>query len=394
MKTVLFVGDHARSSGFGRASRGVLEILKATCNVVVLGINHRGDPLPPNVPAPDYPVYPAWVPGGDGLGLRRMAEMVILHKPDLIVLQCNPWNVPAYQKTLHNNGHGNIPVIAIVAVEGKNCIGTHLNQLKHAIFWNEFSRQEAVAGGFKRESSVIPLGVDIDFFNPGDRVEAREMLQISEVPKDAFIVLNVNRNQHRKRLDLTMIYFAEWIKTRGIDDAYLYMHVLPGSQVQLDLEQLGQYLKISRRLILAEPLDIFNGAPDAFVRAAYRAANVQMSTSLGEGHGLTSMEGMACGTPQIGGDYSAFGEWGRGAMYLVPCDSEGVMPDVNGMIGGIPNKVETIEALDRFYSSPGIRQRFTDMGLARVREERFRWENIASEIARVITRTLAKVAAK
>lgn len=393
MKTILFVGDHARSSGFGRASHGVLDLLKTSFNVVVLGINFRGD-YDPNKPQYDYPVYPAWVPGGDGLGVRRMAEMVFLHKPDLIVLQCNPWSVPAYQKALHANGHGNIPVIAIVAIEGKNCIGTDLNQLKHAIFWNEFSRQEAIAGGFKRESDVIPLGVDTDFFFPGDKQAAREMLQIAEVPSDAFILLNVNRNQHRKRLDLTMFYFAEWIKTRGIRDAYLYMHVLPGSQVQVNLEQLGQYLKISDRLILAEPLDIFNGAPDVYVRAAYRAADAQLSTSLGEGHGLTTMEGMACGTPQVGGDYSAFGDWAKGAMWLVPCCSEGVMPDVNGMVGGVPDKDGVLMALDTFRNVPATRDEFRRLGLTRVNEDRFRWANIASEIARVITRQVAKASVK
>ena len=380
---LLWVGDAACSSGFGRATHGILDILKTKHEPTVIGINFRGDPRQRY----DYPIYPAWVPGGDGLGISRMNEVMDICEPELVVLQCNPWNVPNYQRALQAAGRADVPVMAIVAVEGKNCAGHLLNRLKHVVFWNEFSRREAILGGFKADevpSSVIPLGVDAEFFSPGDRDQAREQLGIDAVPKGSFIVVNVNRNQHRKRLDLTMMYFAEWIKSRGIDDAYLYLHVLPGSSVQLDLEGLGRYLKISHRLILAEPRDIFNGAPDHYVRAAYRAGNVGLNTTLGEGHGLTPMEMMACGTPPIVGDYSAVGEWAKDAAWLVPVCSEGVMPDVHGMIGGVPDKAACIDALDTFYNFPEVRAKFADLARERVTRPEFAWANISARFAEAV----------
>lgn len=206
------------------------------------------------------------------------------------------------------------------------------------------------------------------------------MLGLPEVPEGAFILGNVNRNQYRKRIDLSIIYFAEWVKNYGIYDAYLYLHVLPGSSVKIDCQQLAKYYGVHKRLILAEPKNIYDGAPEEYVRATYRAFDVQISTTLGEGWGLTTMEGMACGIPQIAGDYSALAEWGRDAIYLIPCNSEGVMPDVNGMIGSAPSKEAAVEAIDALYKSPD-RLGYGQRGLERVRQPEFNWNNIADRFA-------------
>jgi len=379
MKNLLLIGDAACSSGFGRATAGILDHLHKHHNVSVLGVNYHGDPH--KYP---YPIYPAHMPGGDPLGLNRLGTLLPRIQPDGIILQTNPWHVPHYAKAFHRHGFGNIPIVGIIAVEGKNCVGTQLNFLKRAIFWNEFSAQQAVNGGMKAPYGIVPLGVDLGVFSPGDREEARLKIGLPDVPPGSFIVGNVNRNQFRKRIDLSVMYFAEWIKSRGIRDAYLYLHLLPGSSVQIDVGQLAYYCGANERVILAEPRDILYGAPEEYVVASYRAFDVQMTTTLGEGWGLTTMEGMACGIPQIGGDYAALGEWAKDAAYLVPCPIEGVMPDVNTMIGGIPDKTEMLWALDALYESKDRRADYTTRGLACVTQPQYRWERVAERFAEEI----------
>ena len=350
----------------------------ASWDTIVLGVNCNGDPDLARASA--YPVYPAW-PGGDPLGIGRLKELCTKHRPDLIVLQTNPWHAPVYQISLHRLGFGNIPVVGIIAVEGKNCVGEQLNRLQRAVFWTTFGQREAALGGMTIPSCVVPLGVDTEYYTPGDRTAAREMLGLGAVPLDAFIVGNVNRNQNRKRLDLSIIFFAEWIHEKKIRDAYLYLHVLPGSGTRINLQQLATYMGCVDRLILAEPKDVFHGAPEKFVRAGYQAFDVGLTTTLGEGMGLTTLEGMACGIPQIAGDYAAIGEWGRNAVYLVNCNSEGVMPDVNNMIGSAPDKTEVIEALDLFYRDHHAREVYGNSCLARARELQFNWDHVASAFA-------------
>lgn len=403
MKTILWIGDAGCGSGFGRATHSIgRRLTEQGYKVVALGVNYNGDPHDE-----PYPIYPCWS-GGDAIGLGRLPSMMERFQPDLVVVQTNPWHVPHYMRELstwQRNGKP-IPVIGIIAVEGKNIEGRKLNKLTHAIFWTEFGRDEALAGGMTIPSSVIPLGVDLDLFAPGDRNNARRSLMLEECwPKgapvgalDAFIIGNVNRNQHRKRLDLTLQYFAKWVRSRRIEDAYLYMHCLPGGSIHVNMDQLAGYFGrdekhphgIQDHIILSEPKNIFNGVEDKLVAETYRAFDVQINTGLGEGWGLTMMEGMACGVPQIGGDFSAFGEWARGAAVLVPCPFEGVMPDVDVMIGGFPDEAATIAALDELYWSPARRAELRRDGLQRVSESKYRWDQIATRYVSDIEQVLGQ----
>lgn len=387
-KKLLWIGDAACGSGFGRASHYILKHLNGTYDVSVLGVNYTGDPHDEG-----YDIYPAWV-GGDPLGIKRLGALLTQIKPDVIVVQCNPWNVPNYLKVIREQGRPYTPTVGIIAVEGRNCEGYKLNKLDHAIFWNEFSQNEAIAGGMLIPSAVIPLGVDLTVFSPGDRREARKNLGLPERCWDAFIFGNVNRNQHRKRLDLTIQYFAKFIRRYGIDDAYVCFHALQGATVQTDLEQLAHFwgrdekhpYGVQDRLILHGAENHFTGYTEKQVNEIYRSFDVQVSTSLGEGWGLTAMEGMACGIPQIGGDYAAFGEWAKHSMYLIPCPMEGVMPDVHVMIGGTPDEEEYIEAMYRLYRNPSLRAQYSQFGLECASDPRYRWEHISTRFAEEIDR--------
>jgi hypothetical protein len=60
VKSVLFIGDAACGSGFGKASHYMLEELKKRWNrISVLGINFRGDHRAGPVDY-DYPIYAAF----------------------------------------------------------------------------------------------------------------------------------------------------------------------------------------------------------------------------------------------------------------------------------------------------------------------------------------------
>jgi glycosyltransferase involved in cell wall biosynthesis len=236
-------------------------------------------------------------------------------------------------------------------------------------------------------SAVVPLGVDLDFYQPGDRVEARKALSLPESCHDAFILGNVNRNQTRKRLDLTIQFFAEWYHRAGKPNAYVYMHCLPGSSAHVNLEQLAQYYGVGERLIYPEFKDLWSGVSEEWVLKTIQSFDVQINSGLGEGWGLTTMEGMACGIPQIATNHSAIPEWAGNTVRLIPTCSVGVMPDVMTMIGGVPDAEESIKAINDFFVNPSYGQELGRAGRERVSESRFRWENIAQEFAREIAET-------
>lgn len=364
-RKLLWIGDAAVATGFARCTHETLKgFLAAGWEPHVLGLNYLGDPH--DFP---YPIYPCW-PGRDMFGLGRTAELVSKIKPDLVVVQNDPWNVPEYVKRI-----GNVPVMASIPVDGKNCRGAQLNGLAHAVFWTDFGLKEARKGGYAGEASVIPLGVDLEVFKPMPKQEARRLCGLPVRLKDAFIVGNVNRNQPRKRLDLTIEYFAQWVHQHKITDAYLFLHVAPTGEQGYDVSQLMQYYGLANRLILAEP-PIGTGASEHLVTATYCSFDVQVSTTQGEGWGLTTMEGMACGVPQIVPEWSALAEWATPSI-AIPCTSRAVTPNMVNIVGGVPDRELFVQALHRLYTEHWTRQSMRDAGLVLVQRDEYRWMAIA-----------------
>jgi D-inositol-3-phosphate glycosyltransferase len=377
MRKLLWIGDAVVATGFAKCTHQVLDVLRHTWDVHVLGINYDGDPH-----SYPYPIYPASRADRreDGFGQVRSVELGTKLKPDVILIQNDPWNIPMYLEK-----SGNAQVVANMPVDGKNCRGEGLNGLAHAIFWTKFGADEAAAGGYRGPSSIIPLGVDLNIYHPKPEGYINPLLQkLPEYVRKGFIVGCVGRNQPRKRLDLTIAYFAEWVRTRGIEDAYLFLHVAPTGDQGYDVRQLARYYGLAGKMIILEP-EIGPGVEEKDLLDSYDAFDVHVSTTQGEGWGLCTMESMACGTPQIVPDWSAFGEWiPDDAAIKVPCSEICVTPNTINAIGGVADRQAFLKALDALYGDTGLQDKYSMAGLELVQQPQFRWENIGKEFARVL----------
>lgn len=386
MRKILVIGDAGCESGFAKSTHAIgEELIKSGWQTHVIGINYRGDPHPFRtlLEANGGSLIPAWVPGSDIFGVKRLLNICDRDHPQMILLQNDPWNIPGYMKELSQLALPPL-VVGIIAVDGENCLGRALNGLTRSIFWTEFGLREARRGGMRTAGSVVPLGVDLDTYKPMDRVEARKKMGLPADVVNGFVVGNVNRNQPRKRLDLTVRYFAHWRDTlpeaerKGV---FLYLHVAPTGDQGIDCEQMAKFYGMTKEdawLILAEP-EMFQGTAEHWVATTLNSFDVQLSTTQGEGWGLTTLEGMACGVPQVVPAWSALAEWAAPAAYLVPCSGVSVTPKVN-VVGGVPDEVETISALDQLYRSPRMREGMALKGLELAQEPRFQWPAIGRAV--------------
>jgi D-inositol-3-phosphate glycosyltransferase len=390
-RRLLWVGDAGVSSGFARATHYTCAALAESFDVSILGLNYRGDPhnvIDPSTGRP-FDIYPCW-PGGDMFGLGRIKELITKLGPSVIVVQNDPWNFQPYLERCTG-----VPVVGAVAVDGKNCQGTELNGLAMAIFWTQFAEAEAKRGGYTGASTVIPLGVDLDIYKPLDKMEARARMRLNDIlpkrglPEDAFIVGVVGRNQPRKRLDLTLEYFAEWVHSRQVDDAVLWLHVAPTGEKAYDLRQLANYYGISNR-IMTPTIEKIHGVTEDLMCRVYNIFDVMLSTSQGEGFGLPVFEGMACGIPQIVGDWSALGELTEDAAMKIWCSSTAVTPHGPNVIGGIPDRELCVHALDQMYRDYETRKMCRERGLRLVQQDRYRWENIGNTFLAAVENALAQ----
>lgn len=364
-RKVLLVGDAVVSTGFARMNHAYADAMHAAgWEVWMIGINYTGDPH--NYPYPIYPPYSYG--GGEPWGMTRMAELARKMRPDMICVTNDPWNIPQYRKRA-----GNAQMMASVAVDGKNCRGNGLNGNAMTVFWTQFGLQQAQLGGFNGPNRVIPLGVDLEKYYQHDQATSRQGLP--EDARDKFIVGVVGRNQPRKRIDLAMMYFAEWIRTRGISDAYLFLHIGPTGDKGYDVDQLAKYLKISNRVVVAEP-PIGDGVTEKQMAKTYSCFDVMLSTTQGEGWGLTHMEAMACGVPCILPDWAALGEWAAPAAWMVECTSFACTPNNINAVGGLMDRELCLKALDQFYLHTDVRRRYREKGLELVKQPQYRWDAI------------------
>lgn len=343
MKRLLWIGDAVAATGFSKVTHKVLEHLK-DWEIFVLGLNYYGEPH-------DYPykIFPCVDPYRNArnmFGFDRMGEMIQYYAPDLIVVQNDPWNIPTYLKY-----KGDVRMVAVVPVDGHNVGGNGLNGLVHAIFWTEFGRGEAETGGYTGKSSVIPLGVDRSLYHPFEisKKELRIQQALPERLHDAFIVGNVNRNQPRKRLDLTISFFCQWVKDYNIPDAYLYLHAAPTGEMEYNLSQLMEYYGLAARCVTFIP-NVGHGIPEQRMPVVYNTFDAQISTTQGEGWGLTTLEGMACGVPQVVPNWSAYKEWVPEIM-TVPCTEIACTMNGINIIGGIPGREFFIQKMHELYSN-------------------------------------------
>ncbi|MDB6003027.1 MAG: hypothetical protein JWR15_14 [Prosthecobacter sp.] len=376
---LLWVGDALVPTGFATVTHAVLEHLRHNWEVIVSGVNYDGaaHELP-------YRVMPA-CQGGDMWGMNRFQDLCAEFDPTAVVINSDWWNVAQFAKI----APAGVPVIGYMPVDGGNldpAAMEELNKLHGAAWYTGFGHRQACAAGFTGRRQIIPHGIDTEMFQPSDRHAARRLLGLKVAP-NAFIVGNVNRNQPRKRLDLTIQIFAVWIRQHRIPNAHLLLHCAQ-KDVGWDLRKVAAYYGVADRLILTGPEDMRDLQDASRLKFIYSSLDVQMTTTLGEGWGLTTMEGMACGTPQIVPDSSALGEW-AGPAVKIPCSRMLIHPEIN-TAGALVDEAPFVAALQGLYQSKAARSRLAAQGLAHVRSEAFRWENVAGRFARLLATTARK----
>jgi D-inositol-3-phosphate glycosyltransferase len=181
-------------------------------------------------------------------------------------------------------------------------------------------------------------------------------------------------------LDLTIQAFATWWHSCGKpDNAFLYLHC-SRHDVGYDVVQLAQYFGIAKHMIMSKT----RLKPNEFIAEAdlpkmYRMLDMQINTGTGEGWGLTTHEGMACGIMQVVPNWAALGEWPRGAVHMVSIESLVATPRGVNVIGGVPSMVGLVQAIDRGYRDASWRREWAQKALLRATETQFDWVNVAQK---------------
>lgn len=149
--------------------------------------------------------------------------------------------------------------------------------------------------------SVIHHGVDTNTFKPLPAEERREFRNKyfgDQLKENTFLIVNVSRNQPRKDLARTLMAFSKFKKI--VPDSFLYLHC-KAQDVGGSIYELARNfdLVIGRDYTVPDDFNAGIGYPVETVNKIYNAADLCVTTTLGEGWGFITTEAMATRTPII-----------------------------------------------------------------------------------------------
>lgn len=191
-----------------------------------------------------------------------------------------------------------------------------LGYFDRLVTYTHYGKRELLtrAPWLKNKTITIPHGVDRTIYFPlpdEDRQAFRSTYFGDHAGK--FIVINVNRNQFRKDIPTTLLAFRDWKTQYPEVPAYLYLHMHPLDEMGWDLRTVAAQLGFVEGVDYGFPPEAEQkaGASQETLRGIYNAADLYVTTTTGEGWGLTVVEAMACGCPVVAPAHTSLLEIGN-----------------------------------------------------------------------------------
>lgn len=377
MPRVLWLGDAGAHTGFAKVTEEIGNRLVRDYgnDVHCLAVNWRGDYWPTAMKF----YLPTALDPSDLYGRSRYVELlgkiepdvvVIINDPDVIIrhLIDNPWDTERMLLQYR-------PLLAYLPVDGYNNppAWEALRGVVKRVAMTKFG-QAAMA-----DSELVYHGVDTVGYKPTSKKEAKRKVGFDP---DRFLILRVDKNSIRKN------YADSWRALRPLlrkySDIDVHFHCLPNEP--RDGINIRAFISrdedIRDRVSFSRDLGGFTGWEDSQMADLYSAADLFISTSMGEGFGLTIAEALACGTPVVAQNCSAITEVvGPGGVlieparpFTVPMGQEQMLPDIDGFT----------REIEHLYLSGGVRRKLALAGREHV-ERSFSWDVAARRFHELIT---------
>lgn len=333
-----------------------------------------------------------------GFGFDQVTDFVTANKPDVCVIY-------------------NDMVVVSTVLDGLKRVPEHARNFKVAVYLDQVylcQRKEHVKRlnddadfvicfseywqtcireqGLTRPTAVLQHGFNPRVHYPIPKRLARLYFNL---PLDDFIIVNANRNQPRKRLDVMMMAFAAFVARHVGEPVKLVIATAPSGAWNLvevyerELQRHGVTAEQGLRHVAF--IDRPQALTDEDINVLYNASDVGINTAMGEGWGLCNFEAAAIGVPQIVPDIGGFKDFfDKDAAMLVP---PRVRLYTDMTIDGCPGCAEVCDAadfadaLETYYADADLRRAHAEAARRRILE-RYRWEDLGRAFAEQL-RTVA-----
>ena len=221
--------------------------------------------------------------------------------------------------------------------------------------------------------SIVPPGVDLERFQPLDKVESRGFVGI---PPDDKLILFVGRIQPLKGIDTLIRALALLRKQAPTLAENICVCIIggdPNPDSELEQAELNRLQALQAELDIADLVTMLGAKEQDTLVYYYSAAEMVVMPSLYESFGMVALEAMACGTPVVASDVGGLSfniEDGYNG-YLVPGRNAQAMADKIALL--LKYRV--------------LRDQLAEQ--ARLWVSRYSWANIADELLENFEQTLS-----
>lgn len=369
-KHLLCIAFYIEGTGLTRVISELIQQFQETHTVHLLGVGYSG----PVLHKENCYIYPTNLEGGDVMGSYQARQFILDRKPDAVFILQDAWHFTRYMDVL-SDVRKLTKIVGYVPIDGRieNPVSIlSLAKLDALVLYTHWAKREvsealsqSIAKSEFPQMAVIGHAVDRDTFFPlPERSEVRKSIFPSEA-EDGFIILNASRPCIRKRIDLTLKAFAQFVKNKPLNVKLCLHHAITEME-SAQLSRLIAQLGIEDRVLL-NPLSINgqNVLTNEKLNELYNACDVGINSSMGEGWGLVSQEHAATGAAQIVPNHTACTELWKGSALLVSCQ-ESTIGQISPFVMTEPILSSLAAAMERLYSDHDIRKSAAQKCMTRV----------------------------
>lgn len=380
---ILWFSDGVTPTGFSRVAHNIIKHFPEDWEVHHVAVNYFGDPH-------EYKhyIYPAFKPGMYGLdvwGIGRVKEFKHMEFDAIFVFN-DLWVVDSYLEEIGKHFKTVPPVIVYFPVDAEGFDDDwfrYKDIVSCFVTYTEFGKNIIKKHIPDKDIKVIPHGNDNKTFY--QIYENREQAKYEYFSKfthllDSWIVLNANRNQPRKRLDLSLEGFGLFAENKP-ENVYYYHHA-GLKDMGWDIIKLSKRYGIHDRLITTNNEVNTQKVPIEQLNLIYNATDVGLNTSMGEGWGLISSEHAATGAPQIVPDHSACTELFEDCGLLIPVTTKFTYENTL-TIGRVVTPEDVAEQLNILYEDKQLYNMLAKAGQEKFTSENYNWKLVSEMFQKV-----------
>ena len=401
MQKVVFFGTHPKQ--FNGYSKVVYELSKNICkhddiDLTVFGFQRFFKDIPQHRDdIKGYKIYDAHAGEKEeskthGFGINEVVPVLTNISPDVCIIYNDMMivsnilkQINIYKKQTENTSMKVIVYVDQVYLNQKKEYIKFLNEnTDHVIAFTKYWEDIIKEQGLQVPTSILEHGFNSSEIYPIDKKVARQYFSIDQ---DAFIIMNLNRNQPRKRWDTCIKAFAEIVYRLPSENIKLL--IATSTQGAWNLVELYER-ELSKRNVSLEKglkhliiIDRPQQMSDFETNILYNIADVGINTCDGEGFGLCNFEQGGIGIPQIIPNLGGFKD------FFKPEFAEMIEPKMSIYIDNsrdavagealLTDYIDYVEAIEKLYFNIDLREEYKTKSREFIMTN-YKWDVLAERV--------------